>query len=519
MTQILAETYTTRSAQYSSGTARNTRLGGENGAFDDLFADKSASLDSASATEVEAGESSTADSDPNDTSGASSGSDEQTPDKSEAERTSEQGAAEQAGLSAAGPDEAVQSPEGDAESRPNTDAAAGTVDVVSTDASATAGTPVAADAPPQIAPNATPAGEAAAELSDQEQVRQLLRNAAAIDLAALARQELGEVAAPNAQQEAAERSRESVDLAKPVRYARPGPVANGALPANTVSGGEVPPDGNQPPPGLRPPVIRAESHPGDLPAGAQPGKTPTGPNGVLSASGQARHGVPSASGGADAGHRIDAAATKAVFLERLAQSDPARRGAVSAAERAVGVDRVLTASEPRMPLSRSVAIKSPEPPPPTRDAFLAPVQKGLGKMLAEGGGKLTVVLRPQELGDVRIAMETRRGAVRVSMEASTDAARRVLESGFDALRSSLEQRGVRVESMEVFSSEPDDAAGSDLGDRESPGGDRREEPGAGRHGTGHGDERDQADRNEHAGGLTEQQADRLWTELGIDAVA
>lgn len=259
-----------------------------------------------------------------------------------------------------------------------------------------------------------------------------------------------------------------------------------------------------PTPNLAPPIGNpaaqgAETMESSIPSG----KRPSNGGHPLSAPGAGRSaGDPPP----DAKQQVTADVSRVSVLDKLVNQSAARRGAVAA------IDRVQDTGTAESAVSRKASLSRPEPSNTARDVFLAPVQKGLGKMLAEGGGKMTVMLRPRELGDVKIQMETEAGAVRVRMEASSEAARKNLEAGFDALRANLETRGVRVETMEVtLTPNADSRAGlGDAGGRDASG----ERSGEGRQGGSQQDR--QASDN---GTLTPDAPRGIWTELGIDAVA
>jgi flagellar hook-length control protein FliK len=374
---------------------------------------------------------------------------------------------------------------------------------------------------PALASGAASIVPLAAPVTGQDRIRQELKDPARIDLAALARQEqLGpprdSAGGPGWTVRQGDQA-SSADRAP----ASPGPRFESAG-TNGSAGAPTESEAGKPPPGLLPPPFRPEHDGTQGAASHTQSKTKSVPDHPLSAANPARGGE-SDGGSAANNARVEAAAARAAFLDRLANSGAARRGAVSAADKIIAVDRSPIGTEPKAVPQRPISFKPIDPPAPTRDAFLSPVQKGLGKMLAEGGGKLTVMLRPVELGDVRIAMETQRGSVRVKMEASSESARKVLESGLESLRSSLEARGVKVQSMEVTLSERADQSFEPRGEHQSGQRQQSEQHHAdqrdgGAPGRG-GDPRASQTEPVEQGGLTAEQTKRMWTELGIDAVA
>lgn len=207
------------------------------------------------------------------------------------------------------------------------------------------------------------------------------------------------------------------------------------------------------------------------------------------------------------------ASAKAALLERLSNSPEARRGAVTGVDRVEGVGILRPAGT-----SAGSSVTGATSAKSVREAVLGPVQRGLASMMTQGGGKMTVVLRPESLGEVRLRMEAKDGVVRVRIEASTDAARKTLESGLDSLKASLESRGVRVESLHVESA-PATVSNQAGGQEPNLSGDS----GAGGQQQGRG----QSDAGAESGyGQENDTQDQpiaitrgIWTELGIDAVA
>lgn len=216
--------------------------------------------------------------------------------------------------------------------------------------------------------------------------------------------------------------------------------------------------------------------------------------------------------------QTDAAFTRVVLLERLGESAQTRRGAITAVDRIVsgpGVrpEGTTPASGGPVPLGKAVI---------PSDTVLAPVQRGLAAMLNQGGGKMTVVLRPEQLGEVRLVMHAKDGVVSVRLEATTETARRTLENGLSDLRAALEARGVRVESLSVdipYQLSTDNGGQGHAISADSGGGDRGLDRDRGSHNSGTpgyaaelrtGEPGDEPAAAGHTG---------IWTELGIDAVA
>jgi flagellar hook-length control protein FliK len=140
---------------------------------------------------------------------------------------------------------------------------------------------------------------------------------------------------------------------------------------------------------------------------------------------------------------------------------------------------------------------------------------------------MTVVLRPEALGEVRVRLEAKDGVVNARLSATTDAARRTLESGLETLRAALEARGVRVESLRIDPPDhqaADQSAQAGRADADARGTDQHQHrqhnadhqtPGP------HGPRADSQDGASAAGNdaSPEYPGRGIWTELGIDAVA
>ncbi len=201
-------------------------------------------------------------------------------------------------------------------------------------------------------------------------------------------------------------------------------------------------------------------------------------------------------------------ATRVDLLTRLTGSAEAARGAVTA------VDRVAIQPGLRQESGATVLNRPAEGLGRTnRDAILQTVQRGLASMLSQGGGKMTVVLRPEHLGEVRVQLEARRGTVNARLTAQTEAARRTLESGADQLRTSLESRGVRVESIRIdgpaTEGEPADPGRPDA-DTRDPSGHEHHTPRGGR---GH-----RPSVEQDTASSDQPRRTSIWTDIGIDTV-
>lgn len=202
---------------------------------------------------------------------------------------------------------------------------------------------------------------------------------------------------------------------------------------------------------------------------------------------------------------------RAELLTRLTGSAEAARGAIAGVDRA-GSQTIDRDARP----GRANHSSQDLTPRATREQVLASVQRGLASVLTQGGGRMTVVLRPEQLGEVRVRMEAKDGVINARLSANTEAARQTLESGLESLRAALESRGMRVESLEIDAPDPkaDGQARTDAEARGGWGGGRHHrESGSNQHAPAHA-------RGEHPAPGAESPATRgIWTDIGIDAIA
>ncbi|MDX2146073.1 MAG: flagellar hook-length control protein FliK [Planctomycetota bacterium] len=75
--------------------------------------------------------------------------------------------------------------------------------------------------------------------------------------------------------------------------------------------------------------------------------------------------------------------------------------------------------------------------------------RGAAVAMHRDGGELTLRLRPDELGPMRIRLEMSDNSLAARFEVSTELARSLLEESADTLRASLASQGLRVHSIEV----------------------------------------------------------------------
>lgn len=323
-------------------------------------------------------------------------------------------------------------------------------------------------------------------------VNQELKHAAVVDLAELASDEM---LAPGPKHpgkhggwsdEPLSTPPPALTASKPPPTGEPGPTHQAGPDASVAVDAKPRPPQEPIPlrPGIEPSVVDAES------VSAEPAKAQA-----------VRAAAPPVK--AEPEHAAVGAGGRLALLTRLTGSAEAARGAIGAVDRAGS-----------QPVNReSVAMQGPVRPASAqalREQAIGQMQRGLASMLVQGGGRMTVVLRPEQLGEVRVRMETRDGVVKARLTASTEAARQTLESGLDALRASLEARGVRVEALDIEGPPAPDAGRTDPDGR----------GGSGSGGEGGGGAFRDPSREWEPELSPEPVVGRIvWTELGIDAVA
>jgi flagellar hook-length control protein FliK len=113
-------------------------------------------------------------------------------------------------------------------------------------------------------------------------------------------------------------------------------------------------------------------------------------------------------------------------------------------------------------------------------AEVAPqVGRALASLLSREGGSVQIRLNPDWLGEVKVELTVREGRVIARLEAENETARELLAGSLDRLRATLEQRGLRVEKLEIA----DGSSGRESPeDPDGPGGRRtpaQDDPGPG----------------------------------------
>lgn len=158
----------------------------------------------------------------------------------------------------------------------------------------------------------------------------------------------------------------------------------------------------------------------------------------------------------------------------------------------------------------------------TEQAEIAPqVAKGLASLVLKDGGRAQIQLRPEALGRVDVDLAVEQGIVRATLSAENETARELLRDQLDQLRSLLEQRGLRVESLEVSDADGERGLPADANDRR--GGrwmSAQDEPrGTGTDaGHGSGPPGDGGEDPKERGGAPARPAERVGTQDGARSV-
>ncbi len=112
----------------------------------------------------------------------------------------------------------------------------------------------------------------------------------------------------------------------------------------------------------------------------------------------------------------------------------------------------------------STAQRAQSARPATRDALIEQIQRGLARALQSKDGVVTVRLRPENLGLVKVQIRVDGSHVTASLEATSEQARELLSQNIVTLERALEARGLSVDRVVV---EHVPASVTDDGSRES----------------------------------------------------
>ncbi|MGJ8636208.1 MAG: flagellar hook-length control protein FliK [Phycisphaerales bacterium] len=161
-----------------------------------------------------------------------------------------------------------------------------------------------------------------------------------------------------------------------------------------------------------------------------------------------------------------------------------------------------------------------------RKQILSQVQRGLASIINTKGGTMKLRMSPEHLGQVKIQLTTKDGHVKIKIDAETEHARSALKDGLADLRASMESRGVHVDELSIEQRQPnefrlsDDASDPKTGDPQNP---------TSQHDNGSNndqskqssDQQQHTDASDpHATDTTDSESPQpIWTELGLDAIA
>ena len=155
-------------------------------------------------------------------------------------------------------------------------------------------------------------------------------------------------------------------------------------------------------------------------------------------------------------------------------------------------------------------------------ALAAGLSRGIGAVLNQKGGALTMRLTPASLGEVRIVMNLKGGQVSVELEAGNARAHELLRSQLPALKQTLEAKGLTVERLgvQLSANAHQGHAGSGADQQGGAGGGRPEDAGT-QHDAGDGRSRGARDGNPdaHDGGRGGDAQPSAFEELfdGLEA--
>ncbi len=147
---------------------------------------------------------------------------------------------------------------------------------------------------------------------------------------------------------------------------------------------------------------------------------------------------------------------------RLVSQNPGRPSAQGAI-RSVPVGSTSAASSKQV--ASAGKAHAAEPAPLTREEHAevaSQVDRLFAALLSKQGGRVTMRLNPEWLGDMTVRMELDRGAVRAVFETGNAAATSAVSGAIDSLRTALADRGLKVEELQVVSREQAGAAASSV---------------------------------------------------------
>jgi len=214
----------------------------------------------------------------------------------------------------------------------------------------------------------------------------------------------------------------------------------------------------------------AQASPPPAAADANAGKASRGGGAGASAGAGESHPQPAARD-PDARPPVHARVVPAALPQAHAAAGAGAAQASVPARGPAGVAGQPSLSAPASGGVRSSQAAAPKPPQPAarpnqaraQAAFEAQLGRGLARALRSGDGTVTLRLKPQSLGELRVEVGVDRGRVTAVFEAQSREARSMLEGAREGLRQQLEGRGLAVDRMEFRLAPPPDAARAAIG--------------------------------------------------------
>ncbi len=127
----------------------------------------------------------------------------------------------------------------------------------------------------------------------------------------------------------------------------------------------------------------------------------------------------------------------------------ATTGASSSAPRAGGSPGVGIGAQRVRSSAVSAGQRAQPARPAQRDALIEQIQRGLAKALQSKDGEVTVRLRPENLGLVKVRVRVESSRVTAALEATSEQARELLSQNLATLERALEARGLSVDRVVV----------------------------------------------------------------------
>lgn len=156
-----------------------------------------------------------------------------------------------------------------------------------------------------------------------------------------------------------------------------------------------------------------------------------------------------------------------------------------------------------------------------RQQVIAQVQRGLASVLKTSGGSMKIRLSPEHLGEINIQLMTSNGSVKVDIQAERSEAHAMLKDSVAQLRQSMEARGIQIDDLNIQSPARNDF--DRLVDQQAVTDSQRDQHDSDpkenhqQHSKEHNDP-DPASPLE-SGSQDIEMPRGIWTDLGLDAIA